>query len=82
MVPLTYGMVDIEHICMTLNIKCFLYTLQLSQTSNSDAGCSGANILPKNGVFHLDFEGVPAQYQPKYFLTECILSQYKCYLSK
>ena len=27
----------------------------------------GGQYLAKNGVYHISFECVPAQYQPKYF---------------
>ena len=70
-------MKDKKHILSLYLICIAVFTHQhiMGRVSNGE-------FRPKNGVSHITFEGVPAQYQPKYFITECILSQYKSYLSK
>ncbi len=70
MVPLTYGMVDIEHI-HGIKHTMLLYLIYIIVATNQQFWCRvfGGQYLAKNGVNHLTFEGVPAQYQPKYLLT-------------
>ena len=74
MVPLTNGMVDIEHM-YELKHTILHYLMYTLIASNQQFRCRvfRDKIWAKNGVNHITFECVPAQHQPNYFITECIL---------
>ncbi len=82
-VPLTNCMVDIEDM-HDIKHAMLLYLIYIiaAKIQQFRHMLFRGQYLAKNGLYHITFEGVPAQHQPKYFLTKCIISQYKSCLSK
>ena len=75
MVTLADGMIHIHHIKLTkYTLHHYLIYTVVSTNQAILYRVPWGQFWPKNEVYHISFEGVPAQYHPIYLTTQSILS--------